>query len=309
MKYIAHAAVRLQNGILDEQKNRWVHIKTVADIEYRWRVCGDRFCEVVAGPFEDQFVALGCAKRMQVTLLYATLGQQISLEDAVPSYYSSDLDSDKTGIIEHEESVFHSIRARQRFAGPSVFEVDSLLDEFDSYHPLSVSITTSSTVNIDLSDIDTGYFSYNRDVHDLFESIELAENAHSFGVRMTIYCGLLEHLAKDERKDEEVQSVLSDLVACVEESTLSKENKAQLLQYLERGRNQSVGQKCKKLIKQYAHDNYGNYSAKKILDKAYSLRSKFSHGEIVEYDFMASYMKLIVLDVIKGYMCEKEKCG
>ena len=175
--------------------------------------------------------------------------------------------------------------------------------------PLSVSITTSSTVNIDLSDIDTGYFSYNRDVHDLFESIELAENAHSFGVRMTIYCGLLEHLAKDERKDGEVQSVLSDLVACVEGSTLSKENKAQLLQYLERGRNQSAGQKCKKLIKQYAHDNYGNYSAKKILDKAYSLRSKFSHGEIVEYDFMASYMKLIVLDVIKGYMCEKEKCG
>lgn len=49
MRYIAHAAVKLQDGILDEQKNKWVHIKNSDHIEYRWRVCGDRFCEIIAG--------------------------------------------------------------------------------------------------------------------------------------------------------------------------------------------------------------------------------------------------------------------
>lgn len=309
MKYVAHAAVRLQDGILDEQKNRWFHIKTVADIEYRWRVCGDRFCEVVAGSFEDKFEALRCAKKMQVTLLYATIGRQISLENAVPYNYAPDLDSDKTGSIEYEGSIFHRIRCIQRFAGPGVFEVDNSIDEFDDYHPLSLSISTSSTVFIDLYDIDIGSFSYNREVHDLFQSIELAENAQNFGIRMTIYCGLLEHLAKDELKDAQIQSVISELVAHVEESSLLKENQSQLVQYLEAGRNQSARQKCKKLIEQYAHENYGPYSAKKILDRAYSFRSKFSHGEMVQYDVMASHMKFIVLDVIKGYMCEKEKAN
>lgn len=306
MGYVAHAAVKLQNGILDEQRNKWVHIKNVDDIEYRWRVCGDRFCEVIAGVFEDKFDALRCAKKMQVTLLYATLGRYTSLEDAVPPYYASDLDSDKTGVINNGETVFHSIQAKQRFAGPNVFEVSNSIDEFDEYQPISVSISTSGTVYLDLSDIDIGSFSYSRDVHDLFQSIEVAENAHNFGIKMTIYCGLLEHLAKDELKDEEVRIVIDQLTACVNDASLSKVNKDQLLQYLERGKNQSAGQKCKKLIQQYAKEMYGEYPAKKILDKAYSLRSKFSHGTIVRFDAMASLMKYIVLDVIKGYMCAKE---
>lgn len=307
MKYIAHAAVRLQNGILDEQKNKWFQIKNIGNVEYRWRVCGDRFCEVIAGVYDDKFDALRCAKKMHVTLLYATLGRHTSLEDAVPSFYSLDLDSDISGVIKDGESVFHSIRARQRFPGPGVFEVDNSLDEFDDYRPLSVTITTSSTVYLDLSNIDVGTFSYNSDVHDLFQSIEVAENANNFGIRITIYCGLLEHLAKDARKEDEVQSEIDVLVNHVKESCLSKENKSQLLQYLETGRNQSARQKCKTLIAQYANENYGGYPAKKILDTAYSLRSKFSHGENVQYDVMASYMRFIVLDVIQGYMCEKEK--
>ena len=306
MKYIAHAAVRLQNGILDEQRNKWFQIKTVGNIEYRWRVCRDRFCEVIAGVYDDKFDALRCAKRMQVTLLYATLGKYTSLEDAVPSNYSHDLDSDESGIIEDGESVFHSIRARQRFPGPGVFQVNNSLDEFDDYQPLTVTITTSSTVYLDLSNIDVGTFSYNRDVHDLFQSIEVAENANNFGIRITIYCGLLEHLAKDARKEDEVQSEIDALVNHVNESCLSKENKSQLLQYLETGRNQSARQKCKTLIAQYANESYGGYPAKKILDIAYSLRSKFSHGEQVRYDMAASYLKFIVLDVIQGYMREKE---
>ena len=307
LKYIAHAAVKLQEGILDEQKNKWVHIKRSANIEYRWRVCGDRFCEIIAGAFEDKFDALRCAKRMQVTLLYATLGRYTSLETAVPSFYSPDLDSDKTGTIENGEAVFHRIRVRQRFAGPGVFEVENSLEEFDNYQPVSISVSTSGTVRLDLSNIDTGSFSYNSVVHDLFQSIEVAENTYNFGIRMTIYCGLLEHLANDARKEDEVQIEIDALVEHVNSSSLANENKSQLIQYLETGRNQSARQKCKKLIEQYANTYYENYSAKKILDAAYSLRSKFSHGEIVKYDIMASYLKNIVLDVIAGYMCEKEK--
>lgn len=124
---------------------------------------------------------------------------------------------------------------------------------------------------------------------------------------MTIYCGLLEHLAKDARKENEVQDEIDALVEHVNESVLSFENKSQLLQYLETGRNQSARQKCRKLIERYANKHYGDYPAKKVFDTAYSLRSKFSHGEIVQYDVMASYIKNIVLDVIAGFMCEKEK--
>lgn len=306
MRYIAHAAVKLQDGILDEQKNKWVHIKNSDHIEYRWRVCGDRFCEIIAGPFDDKFDALRCAKKMQVTLLYATIGRYTFLEKAVPDFYSPDLDSDKTGVIENGESVFHSIRVRQRFAGPSVFEVIDSIDEFDDYKPVSISISTSSTVHLDLSNIDTGSFHYNCTVHDLFQSIEVAENAHNFGIRMTIYCGLLEHLAKDARKENEVQTEIDALVEHVNESNLSHENKSQLLQYLEAGRNQSARQKCRKLIERYANEYYGDYPAKKVFDTAYSLRSKFSHGEIVQHNAIASHIKNVVLDVIAGYMCEKE---
>lgn len=306
MGFVAYAAVKLQNGILDEQKNKWAHIKTVENIEYRWRVCGDRFCEVIAGVFEDKFDALRCAKKMQVVLLYATLGRYTPVKEAVPSYYASDLDSDQTGEINNGEQIFHSLRARQRFAGPGVFEVSHSIDEIDEYQPVSISISTSSTVFLDLSDIDRGYFAYNRDVHDLFQSIEVAENAHNFGIKMTIYCGLLEHLAKDERKNEETQEEINALIEHVKNSSLSDGSRAQLVQYLETGRNLSARQKCRKLIERYADIMYGDYPAKQILERAYSLRSKFSHGELVRYDVIAAHMKCIVLDVIKGYMCEKE---
>lgn len=73
MKYIARVAVDLENYTLTNGESKWHHIKTVSDIEYRWKLKEGLMYEVVAGVFDDKYIALKCAKEIYVTLLYKFL--------------------------------------------------------------------------------------------------------------------------------------------------------------------------------------------------------------------------------------------
>ncbi len=126
---------------------------------------------------------------------------------------------------------------------------------------------------------------------------------------MTIYCGLLEHLSQGKNKEDDVVSVLEELIEHVERTTvLSREKKESLINYLKIGKRESSRQKCLKLCDVYANKRYGGVTCKQIIDEAYRIRSAFSHGEKTEkqYSKYAALMKVVVLDVIKNYMREKE---
>ena len=75
MLYAAHAGILLNENLGLYQKDVWYPIKSVDDIEYRWRLTENLLLEVLAGTFCDKRAALICAKNMYVSLLYLVLRQ------------------------------------------------------------------------------------------------------------------------------------------------------------------------------------------------------------------------------------------
>ena len=69
---------------------------------------------------------------------------------------------------------------------------------------------------------------------------------------MTLYCGLLEHMAEDKPKHPSVISEIDSLIEHVRLSSLSLEEKSSLVSYLGFGKNISARQKCRLLCQQYA---------------------------------------------------------
>ena len=153
------------------------------------------------------------------------------------------------------------------------------------------------------------FFFYSRKAQELFRVIEYADliGAGEFGMQMTLYCGLLEHLAEDREKDEDVLQIIDVLLCVVNGSGLSSEKKLSLSNFLMTGKKVSARQKCNDFIRRYAPGNYYGYTSKKIFEDAYSCRSAYSHGSEVELRMPAYYFKYVLLDIIKGYMQEKQK--
>ena len=127
-------------------------------------------------------------------------------------------------------------------------------------------------------------------------------------MKMTIYCGILEHLSENKQKEQDVINTIEDLINNVKQTDLSQKNKDSLIGFLRSGENISARGKCLLLCKKYSKPTYGGYTCNKIIDEAYGIRSAFSHG--YNCDNMnpdcSAYIKYIVLDVIKNYMKEKE---
>ena len=307
MVYIARAAVGLSSGSLLYQADQWYPIKTVCGIEYRWRLKKDNTFEVFAGVFTDEFEALSCAKQMYINILYTFYSRQVRIDDPGPWLYSSNFDSDKTRQISEESYVFYNSHYVGTFTGPAVYEVENSIDDFDLYKSLKGYISGSSTdQNINIEKIDQYVFSYNSESHSLLRYIYLAEQTNDYGMKMTIYCSILEHMAEDGYKSKASQAEIDALVGHVCDSPLSDEEKNQLVNLLESGRRLSARQKCVNLLNKYARYSYDGYTPKKIFDEAYSLRSAFAHGNSPKTIKASWYIKFVVLDVIKAYMRDKE---
>lgn len=313
MSYVAHAAIKLANDESPNEKNVWHRIKQCDGIEYRWKFTKEHIYHVIAGVFDDPNDALKCAKQLYVSLFYEVVWQGFPIADAGCSSYETRLFHDGEPEIkgyDGDETFFFWTKHYQGGKlGPGVFEVDKSIDEFDEYQFFDVSLSISHDSDLNFDKADELIFLYCREAQEYFHSITLAENAFEYGMKMTIYCGLLEHLSENRNKEEDVLCVLDELVKCVDSSTLSSEKKDMLKNYLNRGRNVSASQKCRDLCKKYARGKYGEYDCKKIIDKAYSIRSAFSHGERGDnlYSRRASYIKYVALDVIKNYMSDKER--
>ena len=315
MLYVAHVGVQFVDDESPNEKNNWHFIMQRADIEYRWRISDDFKYEVIAGVFSNPNEALRCAKQMYVSLFFRLIGNNYKLADAGCSIYETRYGNDGVPDIEgydgDESFFFWGKHYQSDRLGPGVFEVENSLDEFDKlYKSLKCTFTFFHETDLSFRNIDEYVFLYNRKAQECFQTILLAENAIELGMKMTIYCGLLEHLSHSSSKDPDVLLVFDQLEKYVDVSGLSTEKKNSIKNYLKQGRTESASHRCLVLCEKYAKSNYGNVSCKKIIGEAYSIRSAFSHGENCEdrYNSCAtSYIKHVVLDVVRGIMIEQER--
>lgn len=313
MKYIAHAGVKLKNGVTGHTNYEWNYIKTIDGIEYRWKFGKDRTYEVVAGLFDNKSDALIRAKTMYVTLLFSLLKGQFLLDNAgcstyEPRFFDKERDVDYDSFQKTESFFFWNKHLSGGRYGPGVYEVESSFDELEEYKFFNFKLSVSYDSDLTLDNVDEYVFVYNRKAQELMSSIVVADAEMDYGMKMTIYCSILEHLSENGKKSEAVQEEIDKIVKLVKESGLLTNEKDQLISYLNFGKELSAIQKCRKLIEKYAAPQYSKFLATKILSEAYSIRSAFSHGDSIDSDRInaSHYMKYLVLDVIKGYMRELE---
>lgn len=313
MPYVAHAGVGLKDDVSTYQKDEWHFIKKINNIEYRWRLRKDLTYEVAAGLFDDGKTALACAKQMYVTLLYALLkgGFLIKVsgcDSYEPRFYCEE-EGDKKSFFENEIFFFGNKKICEGQYGPGVHEVENSIDELKGYEFFDTDLLISWDSKLDFDNVDEYEFTYSRRAQKLLSSVLLAENSADYGMKMTIYCGILEHLSEDGNKSDAMLQKIDELIASVNDSDLGASDKQQLTNFLNGGKKKSSRQKCKELIKKYVKEQYGEHKAIDIFSDAYGVRSTFSHGDEInlDRDDRSKYIKFVVLDVIKGFILEQER--
>lgn len=318
MSYLARCAVILKCDIQNFKKNTW-H-KFAKDPKYKMRLRDDLCLEVICGCFDDNSEALSCAKNMYVALIYHLLkyNYTIASSECCCCYNYYNIHELGTPIEVDEEQLFIYLpNSNCQYTGFGVFEMPNSIDEFDMLY----SFPTASWTSYDNDRLLYNFnpkdyvFSYNSDVESLLYDLIEADRASSMGLKMTKYCGLLEHIAgmciDQKTKDDDIISVINKLIEQANESDLDEGKIKQIVNMLNTAKNKSSRSKCYEVIKKYAKKTYGCYNAKDIFSEAYRIRSIYSHGGNTSlFNLKAEQIKFILLDVIKGYMREKEndKC-
>lgn len=209
---------------------------------------------MLVGVFEDPNAALTCAKQIHIALFYRlmrssfTIAREYNGRFWERALFYPESEPAIEGYDGNETYFFWNKRYKGGQIGPGVFEVAQSIDEFDDYQFISARITGYGSWELDLIDIDRHLFTYCREVQDYLDTILLAENARNRGLRMTIYCGLLEHISESEDKDPETLEMINQLIARVDESRLSPTSKGSLKGFLSSGRRVSSRQRCRNLV-------------------------------------------------------------
>jgi len=292
------------------EKNHWYKIKQVNDLRYHWRISDDRVYEVVCELFANKEQALVAAKSIYVTMLYNLLNKEIGIENAGCEFYARSLfiPGMDGNIEDYPESSFYWTPKRQGGdIGPGVYEVPESFEDYDRvYGDTLREEIDSAYIDIpvlDFQNYDTSPFEFSKKIQPMLYTIVQAEAVFGIGLRMTLYCGLLEHMAEDQLKQPEIISEIDLLIKHVNSSCLPSEDKRTLASFIGLAKYLSAKQKCLLLCEKYAKEEYGGVSTKEIFNDAYSIRSSFSHGDECNgrYSGPGSYIKFVVLDVLAGY--------
>ena len=313
--FSAHVGVFLSDEYPAYEKDTWFPIKAIHDITFKWRIKKNGLLEIIAEPFAVRATALYAAKNMYTSVIYYLLRKQINILDAGSEFYAQSLiTGDST---DYHQTVEDTFCWTQKYLGGgvgiSVYEIEKSFDEYNKYDlPMRIGNITTSRSNMPFNFSNIGYspFTYDEFSQPLIHRILTAVNSYDEGFAMTVYCGILELLAEvGEPKPKEITDEIDELIIHVQESNLSKEYQNELIGFLIQGKNASSRQRCKALIKKYAKEKYGEYKAVDIFNNAYGLRSSYSHGNesSVLYNSKAAYMLLVVLDVLGGYMRDKQQ--
>lgn len=313
MPFIAYAGVKLKMDYTFYEKDKWYPLKTIHNVECRWRfTTGSRY-EVICGVFATQECAETIAKYMFTTVLFNLLINNIPIDDECCRFWGDEFNLD--GLEERYRkcinNTFYYSGTNQVYIQTNLFviPVAKTIDDFSGL-PLATregSISNDGDV-LSFNNYNISYFKFNKEGQQLYHTIIMADNTDNLGIRMTLYCGILEHLVNDYEKDQAVIQEIDKLMQHVEDSDLSKEEKHSLKEYLKNGKKASSRQKCRDFVKKYGREKYGKYTSNQIINAAYDIRSTFSHGSSCDnmYGTPAYYMKSVVLEVINNYMHEKD---
>lgn len=316
MDYIAHAGVQLTTRVTTAKINKLHFIKQNAGVSYYWRLFGNHTYELIAGPFNDRYDALKCAKQMYVRLLYSVLKRNLEIVNSGCDTYPTRMyhESDKYSYEEYlsnEEYFFWTKNYTGGLCGPGVYEVDKTVEDFNNYEFIFADIGfVPKEINLEIKEPDEYIFTYSQESQRCLSIVVDARNICDLGMKMTLYCGLLEHLGEDREKESEVILEINECINNVGNSLKLKSSQMKsLISALGSLKRVSSRQKCIELISKYAKNNYGEFKAKNIFDKAYRIRSAFSHGGNVDdkYSEKIQQMLPLVLDVIQGYFIDREK--
>lgn len=309
MKYVAYVGVQLGNISPSFDSDKWRQIEENDGIKYVWHLSKQNFYEIIAGLFDDKIVALTKAKNMFITVLHHFLRMQINIIDAGCSHYEKrmyheEIDGSVENFANNENFFYSTEKYQGTRIGPGVYQVESNFDEFFEY--VHIEGLLSSLVDIkkfEEINITENIFKYGRKSQEMLNNIIAAENSDNFGMRMTIYCAILEHMSIDGPEDEEIVSKLDGFIRQVNDSTLTSVKKEQMVGGLQSLKRTSSRKKCLEVISKYAKTSYGPFTARQLFNSAYTCRSDYAHGNDIrekEYD-KASYIKYIVLDAFKNY--------
>ncbi len=314
MPFIAYAGVKLKWDFESYEKDKWYPLKSIHNIHYRWRFTKDLKYELICGTFVKKEHAEIIAKYMFTTVLYNLLRKDVAIDDECcrfwgDEFYFRDIDGDYKEFI---DNIFLYEGTKKVYGQTNVFvvPVENTLDDFQGFSFNSDEGKTSVRGDVlSFDNYDGSFFQYNKEGQQLYHTIIMADNTDHLGIKMTLYCGILEHLISDYEKEQDVLQEIDQLIQHVEESNLTKEQKNTLKEYLKVGKKVSSRQKCRDFVKKYGREKYGDYTGKQIINAAYDIRSAFSHGSNCDkmYGTPASYMKAVVLEVVNNYMHEKDQ--
>ena len=311
MSYIAHAAVRLHINYRHYTQDVWNPVTLSDGTEIQWRLRSDKILEIASQPIEDKKEAISLGKRLYTSLLLQLLWLSIHIDDAgcqtyAHRFYNEEMDGDR------EEEMPDCLLVWKKNCsgggiGLDIYEADTI-DELDKKTDiLELSIEQfSDSDRLGKINPNGKYFSYSPVIQEHFTVMTAAELLGDTGLQMTLYCGILEKLAGEQYKEQDVLDEIDKLIAHVNESELDQKSKEELTGYLRNGKKQSSRRKIKELCSRYARESYEGYDTDKIIQEAYGARSIFSHEGSKENMRISAgwYIKWVVLDVIRGYYHE-----
>ena len=308
MPYIAHAAVKLHHNYAFYEQDVWNSMALSDGTHINWRLKSDKVLEVASNPIKEKCEAIELGKRLYPSLLIQLLKLGIPITDPgcdsyANRFYNEEMDGDRQEDMPECQLVW-----KKNYSGGGIgldiYEADSF-DELE-HRACSIEFEIEQTsdadvlVNIDLSKV---FFDFTPITQEYLATLCDAERVMDAGLRMTLYCGILEKLAGESDKDQDVIDEIDKLIGYVDCSSLSGEKKEGLKGLLRIGKKESAQKRIKGLCDQYARDMYGGHKTVKIIKEAYSLRSTFSHTgpNNEKYSAVAQLIKWITIDVLCGY--------
>ena len=319
MPYVAHVGVILADEYSAYEKNKWCLLSQHEGLRFHRRIGENNSYEIACELFEDRSQALLAAKYMYTMMLYNLLYNGIGIAIGGCSHYEKRLyvpqiDGDDTDFAEN--SFFWTPKLIGGGIGVDVYEVPESFQEFDEIYKVIYKMcggersfySSDDARKLEFNNYSSSPFLYDKESQKLLDTMIQADSVFDIGLQMTLYCGVLEHLAPECNKEDTVTSLIDQLVEHVNCSQLPDDQKTSLRNYLKFGKKESSRKRCLMLCRKYAKEQYGSYKTEDIFEDAYSIRSAYSHGADCSnrYSGPAPYIKLVVLDVIIGHMRAKQ---
>ena len=297
MKYVVLIQI-FHNLKISKTDEKWHIIKEENGITYKWRLFAKRY-QLLSGEYADIEHAKTDANRLYVSTFYNFYDK---LQNT--SYCGS------MGMMYKECYNDLLLSIKDSNSPIAIYEINEM-SEIENMKMLSCKVFVKNDYYsyFDFNNLfSREFFDYSEESHPYLYALNLAFNVDDFGLKMTLLCGILERLAKDEYKSESVIKEINRLISLIDKTKLRDDDYEKLKNYMYGGKKKSSSQKCLGLIDKYAPNfEIKSYSAYEILKKAYSIRSSYSHGNNPGFDEKASYMSGLVLQIIKEYFKQQQE--